>query len=335
MAIFIRTTENSGLDRYSQELAKLLPVKVISTGRYELESDGHVLVSTLKTLNEPVHFTNQHFGRISLATGLPFIVTVHDLERICFPFSRDESSENDNLRKDALAIKKSKLVIAVSENTKMDLVKYLGIPEEMIFVVHNGVDHEIFKPGTFTTSQFPYILYVGSERPRKNLLRLLEAFSIVKKSGVIADLKLIKIGSPGRHSSYRQDTLNKIKELGLDGEVIFIPHVPDELLVKYYSSAKALVYPSLYEGFGLPVIEAMASGCPVIASNNSSLPEVAGNAALLVDPLDVNDISSSITHLLTGPILGRTLVEKGLKRSLDFSWSDTAKKTLDLYHRIQ
>jgi glycosyltransferase involved in cell wall biosynthesis len=335
MTVLICTTENSGIDRYSQELAKLLPVKTVRTGRYKLELDGRWLIDRLKTLDETVHYTNQHFGRISMCAGLPFIVTVHDLERICFPFSNQEPLEEASLKKDAVAIQKAEHVIAVSENTKKDLMRYLKIPEEKITVVYNGVDHEVFKPNIHPVSSSPFILYVGSERPRKNLERLLEAFVRLKKSIDFADLKLIKVGSPGRSDAFRQATLQKTKELGLESEVIFVDHITDDLLSAYYSSAKALVYPSLYEGFGLPVLEAMACGCPVITSNVSSLPEVAGGAALLFNPYDIADICGAIARLLTNGKLRNELMAKGRERSSVFSWAKTAGETMNIYRQVE
>jgi glycosyltransferase involved in cell wall biosynthesis len=336
MTVLICTTENSGIDRYSQELAKLLPVTTIRTGRYKLELDGYRLINRLKTLGDTVHYTNQHFGNISMCAGLPFIVTVHDLERICFPFSSQDSSEEASLKKDAIAIQKAQHVIAVSENTKKDLTKYLKIPEEKITVVYNGVNHQSFRPNVRSILPFPYILYVGSERKRKNLERLLEAFALLKKSPDFNDLKLVKVGSPGRSESFRQVTLRKVKELGLDGEVLFIDsHIADDQLSAYYSSARVLVYPSLYEGFGLPVIEAMACGCPVITSNVSSLPEVAGDAAFLVNPYDVRDICGAIARLLTDDRLRSEFVAKGKARAKTFSWKKTARKTMNLYRRVE
>lgn len=335
MTILICTTENSGIDRYSQELARLLPVTTVRTGRYKLEMDGRWLIDRLKTLDETVHYTNQHFGRISICAGLPFIVTVHDLERICFPFSGQEPLEEASLKIDAAAIRKADHIVSVSENTKKDLMRYLKIPEEKITVVYNGVDHSVFKPNTQAVASFPYILYVGSERPRKNLERLLEAFVLLKKSSDFADLKLIKVGSPGRSAAFRQTTLQKIKELGLDGEVIFVDQITDERLVEYYSSARVLVYPSLYEGFGLPVLEAMACGCPVITSNVSSLPEVAGDAAFLVNPYDIRDICGAIARLLTDNRLRDELIARGKVRSRIFSWAKTAEETLNVYHQVE
>ncbi|HEX9896648.1 MAG TPA: glycosyltransferase family 1 protein [Dehalococcoidales bacterium] len=335
MTVLICTTENSGIDRYSQELAKLLPVTTVRTGRYKLELDGYWLVNHLKTLDDTVHYTNQHFGRISMCAGLPFIVTVHDLERICFPFSNQEPQEEASLKTDAAAIQKAEHVIAVSENTKKDLMRFLKIPDEKITVVYNGVNHEVFKPNAHSISLSTYILYVGSERPRKNLERLLEAFVLLKKSPDFADLKLIKVGSAGRSDAFRQTTLRKIKELGLEREVIFIDQITDDRLVEYYSSARALVYPSLYEGFGLPVLEAMACGCPVITSNVSSLPEVAGDAAFLINPYDVRDICGAIARLLTDGSLRKEMAVKGKERSKIFSWEKTAEQTMSLYRQVE
>ncbi|MCL2678748.1 MAG: glycosyltransferase family 4 protein [Dehalococcoidia bacterium] len=333
MAVLIKTTENSGLDRYSRELAKRLPVRVVETGRYALESDGYGLIRILRDINELVHFTNQHFGRISLAINLPSIVTVHDLERICFPVAGEAACAVENLKKDVLAIKQAVKVIAVSDHTKKDLIRCLSIPEDRIVVIHNGVDHTVFRPYP-DSSEFPYILYVGSERPRKNLLRFFEAFAMVKKQAGFAGVKLIKIGSPGRSDEYRQATLAKLKELGIMDDVVFIPHVDDEQLAKYYSAAMMLVYPSLYEGFGLPVIEAMACGCPVIASNIAALPETSGGAALLVDPYNPADMAAAITSLLDNRELREQLTAKGIVRARDFDWADTAEKTLMAYRQI-
>lgn len=335
MTVLICTTENSGIDRYSQELARLLPVTVVRTGRYNLELDGRWLVDKLKTLDQTVHYTNQHFGRISLRAGLPAIVTVHDLERISFPFSPQNVLEEANLKTDVIAIRQAEHVIAVSENTKKDLIDLLKVPEEKISVVYNGVNHGLFKPGGQSVYPFPYLLYVGSERLRKNLPRLLEAFARLKNSPGLADIKLVKVGSPGRSGTFRQATLNKVKELGLEDEVIFVENVADELLPAYYASARAVVYPSLYEGFGLPVLEAMACGSPVITSNLSSLPEVAGDSALLVDPYDVGDIFRAMLRLLNDEGLRTELSIKGIERSRFFSWEKTARQTMDVYCRVE
>ncbi|MBI2856788.1 MAG: glycosyltransferase family 4 protein [Chloroflexi bacterium] len=335
MTVFLCTTENSGLDRHSQELAKLLPVNTVYTDRYRLGSHTDKLAEQLRAFDEVVHFTNQHFGRIALGVGLPFIVTVHDLERMCFPFAAEDPSARVDLNLDASAIKRADHIIAVSENTRRDLVKHLGVPTDRITVIHNGVDHSVFKPNGTGLLPFPYILYVGSERPRKNLETLLAAFAQLKKRPGFSDLKLVKVGGPGRSDAFRAATLQVIRKLGLEGEVVFVGQVTDSELSAYYSSARALVYPSLYEGFGLPILEAMACGCPVVTSNISSLPEVAGEAALFVNPRERQDLARAMARILSDGAVRRQLIAKGRERSGRFSWARAAEATAAVYRRVE
>ncbi|MEK7281466.1 MAG: glycosyltransferase family 1 protein [Chloroflexota bacterium] len=332
--VFLYTTEDSGIDRYSQELARHLPVSVLRTKRYKLGLRGYSLVRKLSSLNKLVHFPSPHFGRYSIFGSSPFLLTVHDLERMCFPFARESVWERVGLKLDALAIKRASHIITVSENTKHDLIKLLGVPEKKITVIYNGVNHSIFHPNGFSPSSLRYILYVGSERPRKNLRRLLLAFAELKKTGQFPELKLVKVGSAGRSASFRQATLKTLKELNLEDEVIFVEGLSDQELARYYSSATMLVYPSLYEGFGLPVLEAMASGCPVITSNVSSLPEVAGEAALFVDPCNDNDLCKAMARLLSDDFLRGQLVAKGLSQSKQFSWERSARETIEVYRSV-
>ena len=331
--IFISTTESSGIDRYSQELGKLLPVNIMQTRRYQSGLRALAFFRESGVFKEPVHYTNQHFGRVAILSTLPFIVTVHDLERMCFPFSRNSFGESIGLKLDALAIKKARHVIAVSENTRQDLMRYLGISAAKITVIYNGVDHQKFRPNGSTASEFPYLLYVGSERPRKNLRRLINVFAEIKKLPQFGDLKLVKVGKPGRSPALRQNTLNMVKQAGLEGEVIFSEQVEDKSLQAFYSSARALVYPSLYEGFGLPVLEAMACGCPVITSNVSSLPEVSGDATLLIDPYSEHALYHAILRILSDLALRNHLISRGLERASHFSWENAAEATLEVYQR--
>lgn len=335
MTIFICTTEDSGIDRYSQGLAQHLPVPVVQTRRYKLGLKGYSLVRKIGSDNELVHFPSQHFGRYAVLAGHPFVVTVHDLERICFPLTRDSLKERIGLRLDVLAIKKARHVIAVSQNTKRDLVRLLGVEEDNVTVVYNGVDHNVFRQNGSTPAPYRYVLYVGSERPRKNLGRLIEAFARLKQSGRFNDLKLVKVGAAGRSPAFRKASLRAIKDFGLEDEVIFTEHVSDQELASYYWSASALVYPSLYEGFGLPVLEAMACGCPVITSNTSSLPEVAGEAALLVDPYDVSSLCVAMERLLEDDQMKRRLAAQGVQRSKRFSWALSATETMGVYRQAE
>jgi len=203
---------------------------------------------------------------------------VHDLTRCCFNFDTETITEKILLNLDKRYIKRANHIIVVSENTKSDLVKYLNIPESRISVIYNGVDHNIFKPyepyqmGSYHTRihQRTYLLYVGSEKRRKNLGRLLEAFAALRQE--FPDLRLVKVGGLGRSRQLRRDMMKKLSSLGITGDVIFTGDTFELTLAYCYSLATLLVYPSLYEGFGLPPLEAMACGCPVVTANTSSLP---------------------------------------------------------------
>lgn len=336
MIVFVTTLETSGIDRYSRELAKRIRVPTIETRRYLSLKDSFILVHNLRNIPYFVHFPSQHFARYGLFLGRPFIITVHDLVRICFRYARETMPEKLGLKLDALGLRKAQHIIAVSNYTKTDLLCRLNIPESKITVIHNGVDRNIFKPLAKRPFHFPYVLYVGTERPRKNLGTLLSAFSMLKKGGsVMPTLKLVKVGSAGRTDEFRHTTLDEIGRLGLESEVVFADYASDEDLAAYYSSAVALVMPSLYEGFGLPIIEAMACGCPVIAANSSSLPEVAGDAALFFAPRDSLQLAHLIRCLVNEPVLRNELTRKGFERVRHFSWERAARKTLEVYYRVE
>jgi glycosyltransferase involved in cell wall biosynthesis len=283
-----------------------------------------------------VHLPSQHFARYGLLLRRPLIVTVHDLVRMCFPVDRETIRERVGLRLDALGLKRAQHIIAVSACTRRDLVRYLNIPEDRISVIHNGVDRQVFRVVVGRRFPFPYVLYVGSERPRKNLGSLLAAFAFLKRNdSSFADVKLVKVGTPGRTDQFRQATLTEVGQLGLEGEVIFVDYISDHDLAACYSSALALVMPSLYEGFGLTLIEAMACGCPVIASNCSSLPEVARDAALFFTPNDNLELAGLMRRVVTEGQLRAELVRKGFDRVRLFSWEKAAQETLQVYSRVE
>lgn len=335
MVLFIATVEDSGIDRYSQELSKRVGVPTIESRRYLCLKDSLRLLRRVRHNHHLIHFPSQHFARYGLFLNKPFIITVHDLVRLCMPIERENVLERVRLKLDILGLKKANHIISVSECTKADLLHYLNIPENKISVIYNGVDRSVFKPMFRRNSEFPYLLYVGTERPRKNLGTLMKAFANLKKEvNECRDLKLIKVGNAGRSDKFRQSTLARVRRLGLEGQVIFADYVLDNVLACYYSSALALVIPSLYEGFGLPVIEAMACGCPVIASNSSSLPEVAGDAALFFTPNSPLELMHCVYRLMTQPKLKNELVKKGFDRASCFSWEEAARQTLEVYRRV-
>ncbi len=330
--ILIVTIENSGVDRYSQEVAKRLEVEKIETLRYLSLIEAYRLSKAIRGKRGIIHLPNQDFARYALFLKNPFIVTVHDLIRSCIGFSRETTREKILLRLDKSYLKRANHIIAVSQNTKNDLIKYLKIPDGRISVIYNGVDHGIFKPDNTKLLDKPYILYVGSERPRKNLSRLFEAFSRLKAE--FPELKLVKAGVAGRSEKYRADTMNSLASLGIIQDVIFVEHVSEPDLVHYYSSASLLAYPSLYEGFGLPPLEAMACGCPVVTSNTSSLPEVVGEAGVMVDPYDTDSMAEAMRQVLTDNELRGNMVSKGLEQAKKFSWDRAAMETQEVYEKV-
>ena len=335
--VLIVTSEQSGLDKYSQELAKRLDVKKITCRRYLSLPKAYKLARSIRSEGSIVHLPNQHFARYALFLNRPFIVTVHDLARCCFNFDRESIGEKILLNLDIRYIKRANQIIAVSESTKSNLVNYLKIPESKISVIYNGVDHNVFKPYRVRPYHVrlhyrQYILYVGSERRRKNLGRLFESFAALKRE--FPDLMLVKVGSPGRSKRFRNDTIKQLSSLGIAGDVIVVDHISELNLAYYYSSAALLAYPSLYEGFGLPLAEAMACGCPVVTSNTSSLPEVVGEAGIMVNPYDTRSLVQAMRQVLTDSELRDSMVRKGLEQSKKFSWESTAELTLRVYNKV-
>jgi len=227
-------------------------------------------------------------------------------------------------------------VIAVSECTKRDAIRFYSIPEEKITVIYEGVSPR-FRPANPEAVRavrekygLPerFILYVGTIEPRKNLTTLLEAFHHLLAT---RDLRLVFVGKKGW---LYEGFFRRLRELGLEDRVIFTGYVPDEDLPAIYSAADLFVFPSLYEGFGLPVLEAMACGTPVVCSNTSSLPEVAGDAAILVDPTDVRALAGAMERVLTDEHLRAEIYAKGLGRARQFTWAKAAQETLKVYLEV-
>lgn len=284
---------------------------------------------------------NHHLGRYGNFLNVPFIITVHDLIRY-FDLkgfgtfiNRPSSRDGFYLGLDYRGIKKGTAIIAVSQSTKNDLIHYLNIPEEQITVVYEGLDHHVFHPVSRRIIDLPYVLFVGSEHPRKNFAGLLKTFRQLKDSSGYKELKLVKVGrAGGSEADFRAQTMKVVQALGLKDEVIFTEFVPAAELVAYYAGARVFVLPSLYEGFGFTVLEAMACACPVITSNNSSLPEVVGDAGIMVNPWDTDSLTRALIQVLTDGGLRQRLITKGLAQAKKFSWEKTASETLAVYNRV-
>jgi len=297
------------------------------------------LPSTLHRMScDVVHFpafTGSQLRAYS-ATRVPIVLTVHDLTPILFPEAHPTKSGLLWGKAFRSCAKFVSHWIAVSENTKNDLTSVLNVNPDNITVVPEAAD-ERFKPITDKEEikryvfehyglQTPFILYVGTLEPRKNIPSLLKAFSILRERGY--PHKLVLIG--GKGWKY-EEIFSTIDELKLENQIAIPGYVQDQDMVYFYNLADLFVYPSLYEGFGLPPLEAMSCGAPVITSSKSSLPEVVGDAALLVDPLDVDALAVAIESVLANKELRTELSERGLKRAKFFSWEKTAEQTWSIY----
>lgn len=280
------------------------------------------------------HFTNQEIISPLITKNRKFIATVHDLtvKKINL-FSKSESKFSFLAKKlydfKLSALKNAEKIIAVSNHTKQDLVDILNIDEDKIKVIYEGVGEQFRVLNSMKKETFK-LLCVGNELPHKNLDNLFRAIAIVKK--IFPNIELVKVGSSGWQGA-REKLLKLAKELQISNSIIFKNEVQN--IVEEYNSANILIFPSYYEGFGLPILEAMACGCPVIASNSSSIPEVAGNAVLYFNPNDVDALAESIIKMISNNKLRNILSEKGLKRVKQFSWQKCAEQTREVYFDTQ
>ena len=266
------------------------------------------------------------------------VFTLHDLIPLLFPeFHLPLNRWFLNLMFPKF-LRHADAIVAVSECTKRDAIRIYGVPEEKITVIYNGVDARFRPVGdpeslrrARATYNLPeaYILYVGTIEPRKNLVRLLEACHTLRQQGY--PHRLVIVGAKGW---LYQPVFDKIAELGLESEVIFPGFIADEDLPAVYAGASLFAFPSLYEGFGIPPLEAMACGVPTLVSDTSSLPEVVGDAALQVPPTDVATIKAGMERILTDPALARDLAAKGPERARLFTWEKAAEQLVALYRRV-
>jgi glycosyltransferase involved in cell wall biosynthesis len=237
-------------------------------------------------------------------------------------------------------LKRARLVLCISESVRASVAEAFRLPEERLAVVYHGVDPRFGpRPLDLVRRELaqryglhePYTLFVGRLTARKNPVRMLEAFHRFRQEAKCP----VKLVLAGNRSWTAEGFDEAMTRLGLQDSVIELGHVPDEDLPWLYCGALMLVFPSLWEGFGLPVIEAMASGTPVITSNVSSLPEVAGDAAVLVDPYSTDAIGDAMTRVFQDPGLRETLRARGLERARRFVWGETARQTLAAYTRAR
>ena len=263
----------------------------------------------------------------------PSVVTIHDLSWKLFPQFFDQKSQiwHQAIRPER-TLRLAQKIIAPSESTRHDTIKLFDLNPEKVKVVSHGIDHNLFQPkmlpqdhGIKSQYKLPekYVLFTGTIEPRKNLHALLDAVS-ENQNLKTNNYKLVIAGGPGWRS---RDIMDRIQQMP---NVHYLGYVPHEHRPTLYRGARTFVFPSIYEGFGLPIIEAMACGTPVITSHSSSLPEITEDAALLINPYNANDIAAALNELDCSDNLRLQLVESGLKQAKKYTWEKAAKQTLDI-----
>jgi len=267
------------------------------------------------------------------------IVTIYDMTLFITPEAYKRLSRFRVQWLLKLSAKKANKIIAGSENTKRDIIEILKLPNEKIKVIYIGID-DIYRPiadkyklGNIKNKykiDSKFILHVGSLQARKNIPRLIEAYSKLPME-LLAKYQLV---IAGKRSWKVEEILAKVKQLGLNDKVVFTGFVDDNDLPLLMNAANLLVFPSLYEGFGIPPLEAMACETPVVASNTSSIPEVVGDAALLFDPYNIKEMTKAINRALTDVKLRNKLRKRGFERIKQFSWEKAARETLQVYKEV-
>lgn len=290
-----------------------------------------------------IFFTPSHYApRFS---SCPTVISIMDLSYIYYPEMFNKHDLYQLVHWTKYSVKNAKKILTISESTKKDIIKHYGKDAEDIIVTYPGYDRDKFKISNDklqinkVKSKYNindnYILYVGTLQPRKNIVRLIEAFAAIVKDEKImsknAELQLV-IG--GKKGWLYDQIFESSKKLGVNERIVFTDFIDDDDLPALYNGALMYVLPSLYEGFGIPVVEAMACGCPVVVSHVSSLPEIVGDAGLLVDPTDTEDIAYAIKRLLLEDKLKKDLVEKGFKQIQKFSWDICGEKTLEVLTHV-
>ncbi len=356
----IATDERSGTENYTLRLVESISA-VDRKNRYTLYlnklprffeithkniSTKHIPLTYLLTqarlalecLIKPpeILFVPAHTIPIIRRPNLKTVVTVHDLgAEFLEAYHKFPQKIYLNWSTEYIA-RHASHIIAVSNSTKKDLISTLKVPSKRISVVHEGVDHDFFYPRDPQEIRkvrlkygldSKYLLFVGTIQPRKNIIKLIQAYAKLQDRKV----DLVLVGKPG----WLYDDIYKApKKYGVASFVKFLGFVSEEDLPALYSGSEAFVLPSLYEGFGLPILEAMACGVPVVTSNTSSLPEVSGGRALLVKPKDVYDISYNLSRILNEEDLRWRLKAKGKEWSRRFSWEKTAKETVAVLEKV-
>ncbi|MDD5491402.1 MAG: glycosyltransferase family 1 protein [bacterium] len=321
---------NTGDERYLGLLKHSVLMHPLSRTRIYGLKEQVMLAYYLSALKpDLVHFPNFN---VALGKKIPFVVTIHDLIYLKFP----GACPNILARFYAaymigFACRQARLIITDSLYSKQDIMRTIHVPESKIRVIYPAVDNKYqpVKDPSLRLAKYDlpekYILYVGNHEKRKNIPALITAFS---QTRAIQQYKLV---IAGRRDPRRTEIYETIKALKMEEKIVFTDYLLEEDLPALYTQAGLLVFPSSYEGFGLPILEAMACGTPVVCSNATSVPEVSGDAAMIIDPFDRAGLAQAIDRLLTDQNLRRELREKGFQRVLQFSWDTAVREHIKVY----
>ncbi len=270
------------------------------------------------------------------------VISIYDLGFLRYPEYVDPIVEKQYGNRLKKCMDWTDAVLTISESSKQDIIQYLDFPSEKIFVTPlanrydsselekvDCKDLRLLASCDFDLSK-PFLLFVSTIEPRKNIITIIKSFNYLKKQFRIEhDLVLI-----GRKGWKYESIFNEINSSQWSDNIYHLDYVSDEILSVFYKEADVFVYPSHYEGFGLPVLEAMSFGLPVVSSNTSSIPEVVGDAAILIDPDNCMELAEAIFQVISDDQLQMALIEKGKKQAQEFSWEKTAKKTLEAYKKV-
>ncbi len=330
-----------GIDKYKN--FKCLDTKIKSDSIFRLIYENFGLIKLIK--KEEIGLFHGLKGSIPLRGKFKKIITILDVSPKIYPnyFNFKDMIYWKFIL--PLSLRRCDMIISISENTGEDITKYFNISRNKIRSIPLGFDQDLFyvknkkdsikKIKTFMIKNKldirnnKIVLNINTIQPRKNISNLIRAFNVLAKKH--HEYVLIIIGKKGWKY---QEIVKTFQESNFKDRIYLLDFVPDKLLPEFYNSAELFVYPSLYEGFGLPPLEAMACGCPVITSNTSSLPEVVGDAGIMIDPNNVEELEKQIKRVLTNEKLRKEMIKKGLEQSKKFSWEKCAKETLKVYNEV-
>jgi glycosyltransferase involved in cell wall biosynthesis len=309
-----------GLARVGQEIARRLPqLDRLEGGLPLLHPAEAVWLTGVLARRRPDVFYSPGFNAPPTCP-VPFVFTVFDLIHL---HVREESGAGRRLYYQwhvRPAVRRARAVLTGSEFSRARLIEWSGVDAERVVVIHGAAGDEFTPDGDAHEPGYPYLLYVGNHKPHKNLARLVRALATLRKR---RSLRLLLVGP------IEPELLGLARTHGVADRVVFLGEVPDDRLPALYRGAAAFVFPSLHEGFGLPPVEAMACGTPVVSSLATSLSEVVGDAALAVDPLDVESIADGIDRVMGDDQLRARLRERGFAQAARFSWDETARRAWD------